>query len=39
MYVFFIFSNSGKDGNKDDNSDDDEDDAQAKKLKGQLNSE
>ena len=37
--MFFIFSNSGKDGNKDDNSDDDEDDAQAKKLKGQLNSE
>ena len=37
--MFFIFSNSGKDGNKDDNSDDDEDDAQAKKLRGQLNSE
>lgn len=37
--MFLIFSNSGKDGNKDDNSDDDEDDAQAKKLKGQLNSE
>ena len=37
--MFFIFSNSGKDGNKDDNSDDDEDDAQAKRLKGQLNSE
>lgn len=31
-------SKGGKDGNKDDNSDDDEDDAQAKKLKGQLNS-